>query len=236
MKETSRRYAFASLCVLSFLLAQTFQEFAYWLWIPKTHGPQDELLVYLLRVDQARALLIMGTLLLLIVPYVVIALRYRKVSPLASALGLIFGAAFVGFETTARSVDFFVVGQRWAHQLASAATSTERDAILQKFEMWNDMMLGWTFPLRLSAFLASCAFALATSNETGGWRKLAQIAFVLNALRLLGRLLSTFGGQHWLDSFNDSLYFPVVFVINAMLLLWFAFMARSGGEEASVAC
>jgi len=236
MKQTSRRYALAGFCVLSFLLAQTFQEFADWLWIPKPNSPQDELLVYLLRADQVRALLVMGTLLLLIMPYVVIALRYWKVSPLASALALIFGAAFVGFEISARSVDFFVVGQRWAHQLASAATSADRDAILQKFAMWNDMMLGWTFPLRLSAFLASCAFAVATSNETGGWRKLALIAFVLNAIRLLGRLLSTFAGQHWLDSFNDSLYFPVVFVINSMLVLWFFLMARSAAGEPSTAC
>jgi hypothetical protein len=77
--------------------------------------------------------------------------------------------------------------------------------------MWNDMMLGWNFPLRLSAFLASCTFVVATSNEKAGWYRLGQIAFVLNSLRLLGRLLSTFAGQHWLDAFNNTFYFPAVF-------------------------
>ena len=111
MNETGGRYVLAGLCVLSFILAKTFQAFAYCFWIPNSHGPQDDLLIYLLSVDQIRALLVMGTILLLIVPYTVIALRYRKVAPIASLLGLIFGAAFIGFEMSARSIDFFVVGQ-----------------------------------------------------------------------------------------------------------------------------
>jgi hypothetical protein len=148
MNETGGRYVLADLCVLSFILAQTFQAFAYWFWIPNSHGPQDDLLIYLLRVDQIRALLVMGTILLLIVPYTVIALRYRKVAPIASLLGLIFGAAFIGFEMSARSIDFFVVGQHCAHQLESAAASADREAILRQFSMWNDLMLGWNFPLR----------------------------------------------------------------------------------------
>lgn len=233
MNSAGRRYVLAGLCVLSFIVAQTFQAFAYWFWIPTSHGPQDDLLIYLLHVDQIRALLVMGSILLLIVPYAVIALRYFKIAPLASVLGLIFGAAFIGFEISARSVDFFVVGQHRAHQLATAATSADRATILRQFAMWNDMMLGWTFPLRLAAFLASCTFAAATWNESGGWSRLAQVSFVLNALRLLGRLLSTFAGQRWLDPLNNTLYYPAVFVINGMLTLWFFYLARNAADELS---
>jgi hypothetical protein len=231
MNEAGRRYFFAGLCILLFIVAQTFQAFAYWFWIPASHGPQEDLLIYLLRVDQIRALLVMGTILLLIVPYAVIALRYIKIAPLVSALGLIFGAAFIGFEIAARSIDFFVVGQHWAHQLQTAASSADRETILHRFVMWNDMMLGWTFALRLAGFLASCTFAAATSNERAGWYRLAQTAFLLNALRLLGRLLSTFAGQRWLDPLNNTLYFPAVVVSYGMLALWFFYLARHAADE-----
>ncbi len=60
MNRESRRYLLAGLCILLFLAAQTFQALAYWFWIPASHDPQDDLLVYLLRVDQIRALLVMG--------------------------------------------------------------------------------------------------------------------------------------------------------------------------------
>src|SRR5271157_2251194 len=98
MHKTESRHIAAGLCILAFVCAQTFQELAYWLWIPAPHGLKDELQTYLLAVDQARALLVGGTILLLIVPYAVIALRYMKNAPMASLLGLIFGAAFIGFE------------------------------------------------------------------------------------------------------------------------------------------
>jgi hypothetical protein len=218
-------YILAGLCVLSFLLAQTFQAFAYWFWIPNSHDPQKDLLVYLVRVNQVRALLVMGTILLLIVPYAVIGLRYFKSAPLASVLGFIFGAAFIGFELSARSVDFFVVGQRWAHQMMVASPAA-RETILRDFALWNDVMVGWTFLLRLAGLLASCAFAVSTSNEKIGWYRLGQVAFGLNALRLLGRLASTYAALHCLDGLNDSLYFPAVLIINGVLVIWFFFLSR----------
>lgn len=44
----------------------------------------------------------MSTIALLILPYIVIATRYRKTATILSALGLIFGTAFIGFEVSAR--------------------------------------------------------------------------------------------------------------------------------------
>src|SRR5271157_4114969 len=208
------RYRLAAFFVFLFLAAQTFQELAYRLWIPATNGPADELLNYLLPIDKVRSLLIMGTIVGLIVPFAVIALRYRNRAPLASLIGIVFGAAFIGFELAHRSVDFFVIGQ-WAREFASASGS-QRELVLQRFASWNEMVRGWHFPLLLSYLLASCAFAVATGTDRhrGGWYSLAPLAYVLNALRLLGRILSTFAAQRWLDGLNDKLYFPAVFVIN----------------------
>jgi hypothetical protein len=121
MTKSNNGYFVAGVCVLAFILAQTFQELAYRLWIPASHGSADDLQSYLLTVDQARAAMVGGTILLLVVPYVVIAFRYIETSPVTAVLGLIFGVAFVGFEITQRSIDFFVIGHQWARQFQNAS-------------------------------------------------------------------------------------------------------------------
>jgi hypothetical protein len=50
-------------------------------------GSQDDLYFYLRTLEQTRAMLVGGTILLLIVPNVVIAFRYINSSPVAAALG-----------------------------------------------------------------------------------------------------------------------------------------------------
>jgi hypothetical protein len=83
-----------------------------------------------------------------------------------------------------------------------------RGLILERFTVWTDIAHASYFPLMLSFFLASCCFAVATwsDRKRGGWYYLAPIAYSINALRLLGRMLSNFLGQHWLDGLNDRLY------------------------------
>src|SRR5262245_11992577 len=95
------------------------------------------------------------------------------------------------------------------------------------------MARGWYFPLMLSYLLSSCAFAMATWKTKGknGWYLLAPIAFVLNAFRLTGRLLSNYAGQTWLNGLNERLYFPTVLTINTLLLIWFLLLAKRAGAE-----
>lgn len=222
-------YVAGGICIAAFIVSQFFQELAYRFWIPAARTPQNELMVYLLPMDQARALAIMGTIFLLIVPFAVIALRYRETAPLASALGLIFGVAFIGFETIHRSMDFFLVGRAWAHQFAEVASGPEREAILLRYAHWNEMLKGWFFPQLLSYLLASCAFTAATWRDVlrARWYYLAPIACSLNALRLLGRILSNYAGASWLHGLNENLYFPSVFVINTLLVIWFFLLASN---------
>ena len=228
MTAQGRQALIAGLCVLAFLATQVFQHLALWIWIPAPRNLRDELLTYALPVDQARAMLVLIGLILLIVPYCVVALRYGKAAPLASLLGLIFGTAFIGFETASRSLEYFLVGQQWSYQMFSGIDA--HDAVLERYALWKAMSPSWVFPLRLSALVSSCAFAVAI-REQGFWRRLGQFAFALNALRLLGRFLATFAAQHWLDSFNNRLYFPVVFVINAMLSVWFFYLAKESSAD-----
>ena len=234
--KSGRYEIIAAICVLCFIAAQTFQELAVRFWITESHGPTDDLAIYLLPVDQVRAALIGITILLLMIPFTVIALRYRTVAPLASIIGLIAGAAFVGLEIVHRSMDFFVVGKQWAYQFRNA-TGAERDLILHYFSLWNEIVQGWYFPLMLSYFIASICFAvaIASGRGRGAFYWLAPIAYSLNALRLLGRMMSNFAGQHWLDGFNGKLYFPAVLVINGLLASWFFYMARQRKVESSLA-
>jgi hypothetical protein len=77
-------------------------------------------------------------------------------------LGFLFGALFVVFEISARSIDLSVVSERWAPAFQAAASQPERDAILRHVVLWTDVEHGWYFPLMLSYLLASCAFIAAT--------------------------------------------------------------------------
>jgi succinate dehydrogenase/fumarate reductase cytochrome b subunit len=134
--------------------------------------------------------------------------------------------AFIGFEFTARAMDFFVVGQSWANAFHASGSSVEKAMIVHRYVLWSDMVRGIYFELMLSFLLASCAFFYATLQDQDRWSRLASLAFALNALRLLGRISSTFAGQRWLDALNDSAYFPIVFVINCMLAAWFFHLAN----------
>jgi fatty acid desaturase len=129
-------------------------------------------------------------------------------------------------------VDFFVVGQSWAHALQSSNSATEKAVILHRYLLWNDIARGIYFPIMLSYLVSSCAFFYATLGDQDRWAPLARLAFALNALRLVGRIASTFGGQLWLNSLNNSAYFPVVLVINSMIATWLFHLARNPGTPA----
>jgi succinate dehydrogenase/fumarate reductase cytochrome b subunit len=98
--------------------------------------------------------------------------------------------------------------------------------IVHRYLLWSDMVRGIYFEIMLSFLLASCAFSYATLQDQDHWSRLASLAFAINALRLLGRISSTFGGKTWLDALNNIAYFPIVSVINCLLAAWFFHLAN----------
>ena len=220
MLVSRRTYVIAGIIILFFVAAQIFQELSYRLWIPATHSIAEEITVRTMPIDKVRSLLVMATILGLIVPYAVITLRYLRSAPLATLLGFTFVTLFIAAEVSHRGVDFFVISQQWSHQFQTAADPV-KDVILNRYTLWNEMVQGWYFPLMLAYLLASLCFAFVTSRDRDRWYWLAPFALLLNALRLLGRILASFVGQRWLEGLNGSLYFPFVFVINVMLVIWF---------------
>ena len=221
----SRHYRLAAACVLFFVIVQVFQEVASRFWIPEAQGPEQELLVYLLVIDRVRALLILLSIVLLIVPYGVIALHYRWRFPLAALLGFAGVLGFIGFELLHRSVDYFVVGRQWATALQASGGAGSRPDIVALYTAWSGFARGLYFPLMLSYMGSSLAFCYATSHDSGLWARLAAFAFGLNAVRLLARMVSTYGGLTWLDPINNTAYFPFVFVINSLLAAWLFHLA-----------
>jgi hypothetical protein len=207
--DEARRYTAGAGGLLAFILAQTFQELAYRFWIPASHGPADDLRIIQLPIDRIRALLILATIVGLLIPYVALAINRFRAAPMASMLGLIGIVVFVIAEAFPRSIDLFV------------ATDVDRYTMRLAIEH------GWFFVTMISYLLASVAWAVATWRDEPRWHWLAPGAFALNALRLVGRIASTFGGLTWLDALNAQAYYPAVLVVNGMLVAWFVLQARA---------
>ncbi len=227
-----KRYLSAAGVLICFLAAQAFQSLASAYWLPSAHSPQQALALYLLPINKLRAVLVGATILGLVFPYLVIALRYIRVDPISSLLGFVFEVGFVGAEIAQRSVDFLLVGDRWARAFQGGSAVLQQ-MLLQRFDVWNELTAAWYFPLLLAHLIASCFFLRATWTEwgRGGWFRLAPCAIFLNALRLLGRIFSLFAGQTWLDAFNNSLYFPLIFSINILLIAWFLNLYRQSSKS-----
>ncbi len=206
--ETSRRYATGAAGILAFILAQTFQELAYRFWIPVSHGPSDDFRIMQLPVDKIRAALILATIIGLLLPYTALAINRFRSAPMSSVLGLIGVVVFVVAEAFPRSIELFAV------------TSVDRLVTVQQIEH------GWFFVTLTSYLLASIAWAVATWRDEARWHWLAPTAFGLNALRLVGRIASTFGGSTRLEALNDQAYYPAVLIINGLLFAWFVLQAR----------
>ncbi|NID14665.1 hypothetical protein [Luteibacter yeojuensis] len=221
----SRHYRLSAYCILFFVAVQTFQELGSRFWIPEAQGPEQELLVYLLTIDRVRALLVLLSIILLVVPYTVIAVRYAGRLPVVAIIGFTGMLGFVGFEILHRSVDYFVVGRQWATALEASGGAGSNPAILAQYVLWSGFARGLYFPLMLSYMGCSIAFFYATMRDKGMWARLASFAFALNALRLLARMTSTYGGATWLDPINNTAYFPFVFVINSLLATWLFHLA-----------
>ncbi|WP_226470434.1 hypothetical protein [Luteimonas panaciterrae] len=211
------RIAGAGLCV--FMAAQIFQALCVLVWFPETQTAAEDFAVRTGWMDRTRALAVLLSIAALAVTYAVFALDRFAKAPLASLLAFTFTMFFVVFEFLHRGLDFVMVSQQWAN--AYATEPALHGVLAERHAFWGTFTSAIYFPLMLSGLLAWICFAIATWNAGSGWMRLASIAFTLNALRTLGRLLGNYTGIGWFD-FLDSftLYLILVFVINGMLAIW----------------
>ncbi len=219
MQPTARHYRLAGTGLCVFVAAQIFQALCFIFWFPETQAAAEDFAVRLGWLDRTRALAVLFGIVALAVTYAVIALDRFAKAPLAALLGFTFTMFFVVFELLHRGLDFVMVSQQWAN--AYAAEPALHGVLAQRHEFWGSLTSAIYFPLMLSGLVAWTCFAIATWKAGPGWLRLASVAFTLNALRTLGRLLGNYTGVDWFD-FLDSftLYLVFVFLINGMLAIW----------------
>jgi hypothetical protein len=214
------RLAGLGLCV--FLATQIFQALCFVLWLPEAQSAAADLTSRLGWIDRARALAVLGGILALTVTYVVVAMDRFARAPLASALALVFTLFFIVLELAHRGIDFVLVSQQWASAFATATGAAERAAILERHALWESVTGALYLPLMLSGLLAWSCFAIATwRGESGRWDWLAPLAFSMNALRTLGRLLGSYTEVPGMGVFNGlPVYVVLVLTINGLLATW----------------
>lgn len=224
---TPRHFRIAATCVCLFLATQLFQGLCLLVLLPETDSAAEALTQRGQVLDHWRAILVLVGLLLLAVPYAVIALDRIRTAPVAASLGFTFGALFVAIELLYRGVELVRIHGGLAPEL-SAATAARRETILGEYAAWNELVAALYFPLLLAGLIASVCFALATWRGVARWHRLGSLAFSLNALRLVARLLGAYGGVSWLAPFNTlPTYLVGVVAINALLAAWL-FRSASG--------
>lgn len=219
MQLTAKHFRLAAAALCVFVAVQIFQALCFIFWFPETQAAAEDYAVRIGWLDRTRALAVLFGIAGLAVTYAVFALDRFAKAPLASLLAFTFCMFFVVFEFLHRGVDFVMVSQQWAN--AYAAEPALRGVLAERHEFWNSFTSAIYFPLMLSGLLAWTCFAIATWKAGSGWMRLASIAFAINALRTLGRLLGSYTGIGWFDFLNGlTVYLIFVFLINTMLVAW----------------
>ncbi len=230
--STARHLRLAGLGLCAFLATQAFQALCFFFWLPET---QDAALDFALRLgwlDRTRALAVLAGILALTVTYAVIAMDRFARAPLVSALALVFTLFFILLELAHRGIDFALVSQQWAPAFAAATQPAERALLLERHALWSAVTGALYLPLMLSGLLAWSCFALATWRGEGRWAWLAPLAFSLNALRTLGRLLGSYTDVPGLGVFDSlPVYVVLVFLINGLLAAWLFWRAADGRQK-----
>lgn len=217
--QRARLYLLATICLALYLAAQVLQFVLLRLVLSSPASPHEEMLARLAPAETLRATLLLLSHFCLVPVYIAIAVRRWRHAPGAAACGVVFGAAFVLFEVSYRSLDLFLVSHGWAAAYAAAPDP----ALIERTALWEQAVSAWYFPLLAAHLLASLSFLItATPRERGAWDALLQIAFPLNALRLTGRILAGWPGIEWLKPLSGPFYFPPMATFLVLLTIWLA--------------
>lgn len=230
LSPSANFYRFAAACCVFYVFAQAIQEVAF------RHGIQDAaageagILQRLLPLDQFRSAVMLISFFPILVALAAVALRRISSSPAASLLGFTFSFLFVAAEVSTRSIDLFLVSRRWAMEYHAAASPVVQQMIAGRTQLWEQSVGAFYFVLLTGHLLASLCFAAATW-EADRWNRIVAVAFIANALRLVGRIAEGYLGQSWLDPVNNAVYFPAVVLIFGTLTAWLGKQAQAVRQE-----
>jgi hypothetical protein len=213
-------YRLAAMCGAFYVVAQVVQEVAFHYGINDSAAGEQAILQRLMRLDQFRLTVLLLSFFAITVAFGAVTLRRWEIRPAASLLGFAFTFLFVIGEIINRSIDFFVISERWAAEYQAAASATAKQLIAERIEIWNESFVGYYFVLRMGLFLGCLCFAVATWDRSKRWNQIVAMAFAANAARVGGRIAEGFMGQGWLAPINEAVYFPASVLIYSTLAVW----------------
>ncbi|MGH9712926.1 MAG: hypothetical protein ACRD5M_06470 [Candidatus Acidiferrales bacterium] len=229
--SSSSFYRFAALCGALYVVAQVIQEIAFHSGINDLASGEQGILQRLLPLDQFRLTAILLSFFAITVVFGAVPLRRAKLRPASSLLGFAFSFLFVIGEIINRSIDLFVISQRWAVEYRAAVSLAARRTLVDRIQMWEQSFAGFYFVLRMGLLLGCVCFVISTWGKRERWNQVVAIAFAANAARIASRLAEGYMGQAWLAPVNDVVYFPATVLIYGTVAAWLWRQSREVREE-----
>jgi hypothetical protein len=207
-------------CLVAYLAAQTFQQYVF----AVLSAAGDDAAAWRATLDplnRARAFALLLSFFPLLIAFMVICAQKLRTAPRRAAIACVFLLLFCVFEIAYRSMEFFVIDGIWTRELLESTDALVRTTMQERLDVFGDVVRGVYFPLMLTQLTGS-VFLFATTFPAARADAFLRLAMSVNALRLVGRLASTYGGVTWLSAFNDRLYFPCVLIVFSALIahLW----------------
>lgn len=222
--EPSSAFLFLGAAVAGFyVVAQLFQQLVFRFVLPEAPDAAAEIALRLVSGEIARQVVVLTSLFLTPVAYAALAAARWRHAPAAAVVGVLFGLFFAALESSYRSIDLFAAGQ-WATEFVAAGDGARRALLLERFVLWDAVVISLYLPLLAAHALASAAFAVAVGAGTkqDWWDRVLMLALVANAIRAVLRIMQMHAGVEWLAPFNSVLYLPVTLLTYGTLSAWLA--------------
>jgi hypothetical protein len=207
-----------------YVVAQLIQQVVVRFMLPDAPDVAAEIASRLLVPNRVRQAAVLASIFLVPLAYAALASARWRYAPGPVISGLLFGLLFVALECAYRSIDLFAVGA-WAAEFAATTDPMRRDAQLERFMLWDGVVISLYLPLLAAHALSSAAFAVAVASggESGDrWDWLLAVVLGVNALRGILRMLQMHAGITALGPVNGALYLPVTLLTYGMLSAWLA--------------
>ncbi len=214
-----------AVCAVLNLAIQCFQNWVFHK-LPEDAAGAAAMAVRASALDRMRAAAVLLSITLLFIILTATAFDRVRRAPGAALVGFAGTVLFTLFELGYRSVDLFYISIHTVSAYQAAELEPVKQALIARVTEWDSLVSAIYFPLVLGGFTANAAFALAMRHERGWAGRVGFIAFAVNALRLIPRLLS-FAGVSALEPLNELLYFPVLLINNPGLAFWLWDSSRS---------
>lgn len=218
MITSKRARLIAAIIAFVYVLIQSFQFYVFSV-LPPTTSSTDEFLQSSLSINIWRATLLLLSFWGLMYVFLVVCAQNLKRNFTATVFAFLGFFIFCALEICLRSVELFYFQIHLPVLYQQTAGAAEQEAITDLVAGFQSIQFALYFPLMFSQMVGSVILA-ATFERSMRLNYLVIFAFALNGFRLAARILGMFLHINWFDSFSNSLYLPLVFVIFGLIGIW----------------